>query len=82
MERMIILFVPLPHRNRCYGNGRYDKTCRYATVERYLLLCPFIFIVDWLGGVTLLVTRSSKAKAFYTATRAHLHRQNTIYTAT
>ena len=29
IARMIILFVPLLHRNRHYGNERYDKTCRY-----------------------------------------------------
>ena len=29
IARMIILFVPLPHRNRRYGNEHYDKTCRY-----------------------------------------------------
>lgn len=34
MERMIILFVPLTHRNRRYGNVCYDKTYRYEFFDR------------------------------------------------
>ena len=40
IARMIILFVLLHYRNRRYGNERYDKTYRYETVEKYLLLLP------------------------------------------
>jgi hypothetical protein len=50
---MRITLVLLHYRNRHYGNEHYDKTCRYETVEKYLLLCPFIFIADWLGDLTL-----------------------------
>jgi hypothetical protein len=53
IARMKTLSVPLPHRNRHYGNEHYDKTCRYEKAEKYLLLCPFVFIVDWLGNLSL-----------------------------
>ena len=38
MERMIILFVPLSHRNRRYGNVCYDKTYRILSLK--LIIFP------------------------------------------
>ena len=42
------------HRNRRYGNERYDKTYRYEKVEKYLLLLPVYLLADWLGDLTLI----------------------------
>ena len=38
MERMKTLFVLLRHRNRHYGNERYDKTYRILSLKLIIFL--------------------------------------------
>lgn len=46
MERMKTLFVLLRHRNRRYGNERYDKTCRYEFFDRKQEFEKLILVSD------------------------------------
>lgn len=57
------------------------KLAGMRQLKKISFFCPSIFIVDRLGDLTLWVTRSSKAKAFYTATRVHLHRHRVTFLA-